>query len=64
MVRIVLAYSPHPLGGLLLIKLAAVGLGVYCWRRQRHRLLTRINLLFAVVVVWNVAALIVALAQL
>jgi hypothetical protein len=30
---------------------------------QRHRLLTRINWLFAVVVVWNVAALIVALAQ-
>src|SRR6266849_8935645 len=63
LVRAALTYSNHPLTGLLVVKLAAVALGVYCWRKQRQRLLTRINWLFAAVVVWNVAALIVASAQ-
>jgi hypothetical protein len=60
LVRLALQYSPHPLGGLLLIKLAAVGLGIYCWKAGRNRLLVRINILFAIVVAWNLAALIVA----
>jgi len=60
LVRFALSYPNHPLGGLLLVKLAAVGLGFYCWRMQRHRLLTRINWLFAAIVIWNVSALIVA----
>ena len=59
LVRLAINYSPHPLGGLLLVKLAAAGLGIYCWRAQRHRLLARINFLFALVVLWNVSALIV-----
>ena len=63
LVRIALTYAPHPLGGLLLIKLFAVALGAYCWRKQRQRLLMRMNCLFAVVVVWNVAALIAASAR-
>jgi hypothetical protein len=45
--------------GLLLVKLFAVALGVYCWRIQKHRLLLRINILFAVLVAWNLMALIV-----
>src|SRR5262249_4372822 len=60
LVRFALAYSPHPIGGLVLVKLAAAALGIYCWRSQKSRLLARINALFAVVVVWNVAALILA----
>ena len=60
LVRLALEYSPHPLGGLLAIKLAAIGLGVYCWKGGRNRLLSRINILFALVVAWNLAALIVA----
>ena len=36
----------------------AVLLGVYCWRVGRQRLLSRINLLFAVLVAWNMVALI------
>ena len=64
LVRLALNYSPHPLGGLLLVKAAAVALGVYCWRNRREKLLARINILFAVVVVWNIAALILASAEL
>ena len=60
LVRAVLNYSPHPLEGLVLVKVAALALGIYCWKRGRERLLTRINILFALVVAWNLAALIVA----
>jgi len=60
LVRLALQYAPHPLGGLLAVKVLAVALGLYCWRGGRQRLLVRINVLFAVVVAWNLAALIVA----
>ena len=63
LVRVALQYSPHPLGGLLLVKVLAVGLGMYCWRCGRERLLLKMNVLFATVVVWNIAALIVASTQ-
>jgi len=56
--RLALRYSSHPLGGLLLVKLLALALGIYCWRCGRHKLLTRINVLFAIVVAWNLVALI------
>lgn len=56
--------SNHPLGGLIAVKALAVALGFYCWRAGRQRLLLRINILFAVVIAWNMAALIVASASL
>jgi hypothetical protein len=59
-VRVALQYTPNPLGGLLAVKLAAIGLGFYCWKRGREKLLGRINILFALVVAWNLAALILA----
>ena len=59
-VRMALHVAPSPLGGLLAVKIAAVGLGVYCWRAGRDKLLWKINILFAVVVAWNIAAMIVA----
>jgi hypothetical protein len=58
-VRFALQSSSHPLGGLLAVKMMALGLGIYCWRCGRDRLLTRINVLFAIVVAWNLIALIV-----
>jgi hypothetical protein len=58
LVRAALQYSPHPLGGLLAVKFAAIALGIYCWKGGRDRLLIRINILFAIVVAWNLAALI------
>ena len=57
-VRFALQYSPNPVGGLLLVKLVALALGVYCWRAGRQRLLVRINILFAFLVAWNLVALI------
>jgi len=60
LVRMVMHLTTNPLSGLLLIKLVAVGLGLYCWKLGRGRLLARINIAFALVVTWNLAALILA----
>ncbi|HEV2198488.1 MAG TPA: DUF5658 family protein [Bryobacteraceae bacterium] len=59
LVRLALQFGPTPLTGLFIVKLVAVALGVYCWRFGRQKLLGRINIMFAAVVVWNIAALIV-----
>ncbi len=59
LVRYALAAGPSPIGGLIAVKIAAVLLGLYCWRMGRQRLLGRINVLFAIVIAWNLIALIV-----
>ena len=61
-VRAILSYSPSAILGLALVKAAAVILGIYCWRMGRTRILTRINILFALVIAWNLVALIVGTA--
>lgn len=63
LVRLAVHYAPDPLGGLIAVKAAAVALGLFCWVRGRERLLSRMNFLFAVLVAWNLAALIIATAQ-
>ncbi len=57
-VRFAIDATGSPLGGLLLIKLIAVMLGLACWRMGRARVLFRMNLLFALVVAWNIVAII------
>ena len=59
LVKMAIKYSPSPIGGLLAVKIAAVMLGLYCWKQGRERLLKRMNGMFAIVVAWNLAALIV-----
>jgi hypothetical protein len=58
-VSFVMHQSPNPIGGLLAVKVFAIILGLYCWRMGRTRLLSGMNVLFALVVAWNLAALIV-----
>ena len=58
-VHLMLTVFPNPLAGLLAVKVLAVSLGIYCWRKRRERLLWYGNLLFAVLVAWNLIALIV-----
>lgn len=60
LVRLAMNLTPNPMLGLLLVKLAALGLGIYCWLGGRERTLTRINWLFALVVAWNLVSMIVA----
>lgn len=63
LVRFFLSATGNPINGLLLVKVLAVLLGLYCWRMNRTRLLTRINLLFALLVAWNLVALILGSLQ-
>ena len=57
-VKFALETAPNPILGLVIIKLAALGLAYYCWRMGRRSLLLRINILFAILVSWNLFALI------
>ena len=59
LVRFAMKFTSNPLAGLVLMKCLALALGIYCWQRGRQRLLSRINIMVAVVVAWNLAALIV-----
>jgi Domain of unknown function (DUF5658) len=58
LVRLALGAGSNPLAGLMLVKFLAILLGFYCWRAGKRQLLVRINLLFAVLVAWNLVALI------
>lgn len=62
-VRLVIQAAPTPLHGLAAIKIAALALGIYCLKVGRVRLLARMNLMFAIVVAWNLVALVVGAAQ-
>ena len=59
LVRFAIDAFPSPIGGLVFVKVLAVGLGLYCWQFGKQRLLGRINWYFAAVVAWNLVALII-----
>jgi len=59
LVRLALNLGHHPIGSLIGVKALAVMLGFCCWRMGRERLLSRINVMFALVIAWNLIALIV-----
>jgi len=59
-VRAAMEWAPNQLIGLVVVKVAAIGLGAYCWLGGRTRLLSRANLFFALLVAWNLIALILA----
>lgn len=63
LVQFAMQNAPNPLGGLLVVKLLAVGLGLYCWKVGKQRLLSRMNVMFALVVAWNLSALILGSAS-
>ena len=57
-VKFALTAAPTPVMGLVLVKVAALAMGFYCWRLGRQKLLERINVLFAALISWNLFALI------
>jgi hypothetical protein len=59
-VRFAMKVCPSVLTGLLAVKTAAFLLGLYCWRMGREKLLARINILFAIVIAWNLVAMIIS----
>ena len=62
LVKFALIAAPTPLLGLLLIKAAALALGIYCCLGGREKLLIRMNVFFAALVSWNLVALIASAA--
>jgi hypothetical protein len=60
LVRLALSVGSNPIASLVVVKFLAILLGFYCWRVGKRQLLSRINLLFAVLVAWNLIALILS----
>ena len=58
LVRFALQVAPNPLVALLAVKAVAVALCLVCWRSGRMRVLKRVNALFAMIVLWNLWALV------
>lgn len=63
LVRLMIQVAPSPWLGLVMVKSGAVMLAIYCWRVGRERLLFKANLFFAVLVVWNLCALVIRAAH-
>jgi hypothetical protein len=63
LVRLALFSMPNPIGALVTVKVLALALGLFCWRMGRDRLLMRINIMFAILVAWNLVALIATSAR-
>jgi hypothetical protein len=59
-VRLALEAGPSPLIGLLVIKVVAAAMAIYCVRRSRLRLLSRVNLFFAALIAWNLLVIVVS----
>jgi hypothetical protein len=58
LVNFALTTAPTPIVGLLVVKAAALALGGICCLRGRQRLLVRMNVFFAVLISWNLVAMI------
>lgn len=56
LVKLALTAAPSPLVGLLAVKALAVAMALYCWRTSRTRLLRGANVFFALLVTWNLVA--------
>jgi hypothetical protein len=62
LVNFAIAQAGNPLSGLVLVKMGALALGVYCLLSGRRKLLQRANVFFALLVAWNMVCLILGLA--
>ncbi len=58
-VRWVITHGPHPIGSLFLMKAVAVAMAIVCVYRHREGLLRKVNIFFAMVVLYNLAVLII-----
>jgi hypothetical protein len=59
-VRWTILLAGNPLHGLLYAKLIALVLGFFCWKWNRRTLLSWATLAYAVLVAWNLTALVLA----
>jgi hypothetical protein len=57
LIRYAIGQSASPILALAGIKSAGCGLAWIAWRTRRHRLMARVNILFALCVAWNLIAI-------
>jgi hypothetical protein len=55
-----MSVAPNPVSGLLVVKLLALLFAVYCIKSQRVVLLSKVNIFYAVLIVWNMICLLMA----
>ena len=58
-VRWVIRAGPHPIGSLSMLKAVAVAMAILCVYRHREGLLRKVNVFFAVVVLYNLVVLVI-----
>ncbi len=59
LIRMLMGAAGSPLAGLVAAKALALMLAVYCWRLRRQRVLAWANWMYALLIVWNLVALMV-----
>ncbi len=57
LVNLLMHSAGSPIAGLVVTKLLAFAVALYCWRRSRERLLWGVNLFYSAVIVWNLSML-------
>jgi hypothetical protein len=60
LVRWSMQLTPHPLGGLFVMKCVALVMAFYATKTQREKLMSRINLIYAGIISWNLVCLVLA----
>jgi hypothetical protein len=60
LVRWSMQLTPHPLGGLFVVKCVALMMAFYAIKTQREKLMSRINLFYAGIISWNLVCLVLA----
>lgn len=63
LVKLLMHSAGSPVAGLVVTKLLAFGVALYCWRRSRAKLLWGVNLFYSSVVVWNLVILLTSHPQ-
>jgi len=58
LIRWAMVEAPHPISGLLMVKAAGVMMAWYCVNRSMYRLMRKVNFFFALLVAYNLIALI------
>jgi hypothetical protein len=59
-VRWSMSVAPNPVSGLLAVKLLALLFAISCIKSQRGLLLSKANIFYAVLIVWNMVCLVMA----
>ena len=60
LVKLLIHSAGSPFTGLIVTKLVAFAVALYCWRGARLRVLWIVNLFYSGVVVWNLVALLLS----